>query len=70
MSLLSMKPCDILRRKETAFAQANLDRHSISDDDILAAIETHPILLEHPIIVSGNRAIIGYLAENALELLK
>ena len=38
-------------------------------EELLAAITQHPILLERPIFVVGDRAVIGRPPERVLELL-
>jgi len=59
---------EILRTKEDAYFNCGLSPES-SEAEILPAIVAHPILLERPIIVNGNRAIIGRPPENVRELL-
>lgn len=59
---------EILRTKEDAYVSCGLSPES-SEAEILTAIVAHPILLERPIIVKGNRAIIGRPPENVRELL-
>ena len=56
------------RRKESAFADAGLSNES-SDAEILDAIAAQPILLERPILVRGDRAVIGRPPERILDLL-
>jgi len=57
-----------VRRKETAFAEAGLDAAS-GHDALLDAVAAHPILLERPILVRGDRAKVGRPPEDVLELL-
>ena len=57
-----------IRKKEPAFREAGLSDAS-SEDDLLAAIAAHPILLERPILVHGARAVVGRPPERILELL-
>jgi arsenate reductase len=46
-----------------------LDLAKASPDDLLAAVAAHPILLERPIVVVGERAVIARPAERLLEIL-
>lgn len=57
-----------IRRHEPAYEQAGLSDAS-SEEDLLAAIAAHPILLERPILVRGDRAVVGRPPERILELL-
>ena len=59
---------EFVRSKESAFAEAGCGPKS-SEDEILAAISAHPILMERPILVRGARAAIGRPPENVVELL-
>lgn len=57
-----------VRRKEAAFAEAGLDEEA-KDGAILDAMAAHPILLERPILVRGERARVGRPPDDLLELL-
>ena len=56
------------RRGEPEFAAAGLSPAS-DDDALLDAIARHPSLLERPILVTGERAVLGRPPEKVLELL-
>lgn len=65
---LGIEPHELLRKKEAEYEEAGLDRGS-SREAIVAAIARFPRLLERPVIVRGERAVIGRPTERVLELL-
>jgi len=66
---LNLAPTDLLRRKEPEYKKARLDRPDVTDNDIITAMATHPILIERPIVVVGNKAVIGRPPESVLKLI-
>ena len=65
---LGMKPAELVRRGEAVFKE-NYAGRSLSEDEWLDALATHPILIERPIAVRGGRAVLGRPPEKVLELL-
>jgi arsenate reductase len=59
----------IIRSGEDAYKELDLSNSKLSEQQLIAAIVTHPKLLERPIVVKGNNAIIGRPPENVLPLL-
>ena len=59
-----MKPLDIMRKKETIFTDLQLDKKTHTDSEYIEFIQKHPILLERPILLRGERAVIGRPVEN------
>jgi arsenate reductase len=66
---LGMKPEQLVRRGEEIFKQQYAGR-VLSDEEWLAALAAHPILIERPIVVCGTRAVIGRPPEKVMELLE
>jgi|ERR1051326_119736 arsenate reductase len=66
---LGLKARDIIRDGEDEYAKLKLDDPILSGEKLLAAIIKHPILLQRPIVVRGNRAVIGRPPEKVKELL-
>lgn len=68
MELLGIDdPREMMRTGEPAYAELGLA--DASGDRLLEAITQKPILLERPIFVRGDRAVIARPAERVLELL-
>ena len=66
---LGVPVADLLRRGESEFKDAT-DLPETGDDAALAAwIAEHPIVLERPIVVAGDKAVIGRPPENVEALL-
>jgi arsenate reductase len=63
-------PRDVLRLREPLVAELGLlDGDGVSDDELIAAIAEHPRLLQRPIAVRGDRALLARPVERVLELL-
>ena len=66
---LDKRPKDFIRKLEGDFKENNIISH-IDDDKMLAlSIEKFPKIMERPIFVSGDKAIIGRPPENVLSIL-
>ena len=66
---LDKQPLDVMRKGEAVFKEMGLGDASTSDDARIAAMAEHPILIERPIVVNGDRAAIGRPPESVLEIL-
>jgi arsenate reductase len=66
---LGKSPVEFARIKQAEFAEAGLSAAS-SDEQIMAAMATSPILMERPILVRGDRAKIGRPPADVLLLLE
>lgn len=66
---LGLVPRELLRKGEDAYKEQNLEDTSMADSDIVAAMVKSPILIQRPIVVSGERAKIGRPPEQVLEIL-
>ena len=68
--MLGGRTRDLLRTGEDAYAELGLDDPDIDDERLLAAMHAHPRLIERPVFVHGQRAVIGRPPERVLELLE
>ena len=60
-------PLGMMRKNEPEFRRLGLS--SADRDQLLDAMVAHPILIQRPIVIQGDRAVIGRPPERALELL-
>ena len=67
IAVLKVPAKDLLRTKEKAFSGLNISLESA--EDVIHTLATHPELLERPIVVHGDRAVVARPPERALELL-
>ena len=65
---LGLSPAQWIRKGEAEFKAAHLDANS-PEDKLLDAMAKHPILIERPIVVRGDRAVVGRPPERVLKLL-
>jgi arsenate reductase (glutaredoxin) len=61
-------PRDVLRTREPAHAEHVAGRR-LSDDELIAVMAEHPELVQRPIVVRGDRAVLARPVERVLELL-
>jgi len=62
-------PRELIRKGEDAYKQMSLSDSALDDEALIDAIIQAPKLLERPIVVKGNKAVIGRPPENVLNLL-
>ena len=67
--LLGLRPKDFVRKSESDFKDNDLSRSLEDDDKIIDAMLLFPKIIERPIVVSGEEAVIGRPPENAQKLI-
>ncbi|WP_299591819.1 arsenate reductase (glutaredoxin) [uncultured Microbulbifer sp.] len=66
---LGINARDLLRKGEDAYKELNLKDSSHTDDALIQAMVSHPKLIERPIVIKGDTAVLGRPPENVLELI-
>ena len=65
---LGIKPIDLVRKNEAIWKE-NFKNKDLSDTDLLKAMINNPKLIERPIVINGNKAVIGRPPEKILEII-
>ena len=68
ISLLKIKPIELVRTKESIWIE-KFKHQSLSDTQIIQAMIDFPVLMERPIAVKGNKAIVARPLEKIKEIL-
>lgn len=66
---LGTGPREVLRTREPLVKELGLDREEVSDEELIARMVEHPVLVQRPIVVRGERAVLARPVERVLELL-
>jgi arsenate reductase len=69
LDLLGMEPRQLMRKREKEYEENNLGDPDLTDEQLIQAMVDHPRLIERPIVIHGNRAILGRPTEKVLEVL-
>lgn len=69
ISKLGLSVRDVIRTGEDAYKEQGLKNPGLPDDELLAAMVASPKLIQRPIVVKGDKAVIGRPPENVLGLL-
>jgi arsenate reductase len=58
----------LMRKGEAEYTELGLDAPALGQDALIAAMAAHPRLIERPIVVHGDKAVIGRPPEKVLAI--
>jgi len=67
--LLNKRPKDFVRKNEADFKENNIKDVIDNDIELINKMVNYPKIIERPIVVFGDKAVIGRPPENVIELL-
>lgn len=67
LSLLNISPLQLIRKGEAIFKE-NFKGKELSDEEYIQAMVDYPKLIERPIVIKDNKAVIGRPPSLVLEL--
>ncbi len=68
LKMLDFTPIQLVRKNEAIWKEQYKNKN-LSDDAIIKAMIAHPKLIERPIVIKGNKAVLGRPPENIIELI-
>ena len=66
---LGLEPRGLMRKKEAPYKALSLGDQGLTRAELVKAMVENPVLIERPVVLRGQRAIIGRPPENVLALL-
>lgn len=68
INLLNINPIDLIRKSEAIWKE-NYKGKTLSNPQIIDAMAKYPKLIERPIVIKGDKAVIGRPPEKILDLI-
>jgi arsenate reductase (glutaredoxin) len=68
LKMLALEPRDLMRKGEKEYKSLSLDAPKLTREQLIAAMVKHPILIERPIVVRGDKAVLGRPPERVNDL--
>jgi arsenate reductase (glutaredoxin) len=68
ISMLGIKPIELVRKNELIWKE-KFKNKTLSDDEIIEILIKNPKLIERPIVLNGNKAVIGRPSEKINDIL-
>ncbi|MFK7777827.1 MAG: arsenate reductase (glutaredoxin) [Gimesia sp.] len=65
---LKMEPGDLMRKGEEVYRELKLAEKELSREEAIAIMVAHPKLIERPIVIKGQQAVLGRPPENVKSL--
>jgi arsenate reductase len=69
LTLLGVEPQALMRKKEAEYKEAGLDQAGLTRAEQIVRMVAYPKVIERPIVVNGERAVLGRPPQQVLEIL-
>jgi arsenate reductase len=66
---LGISPRELMRKDEQIYRDLQIGKRELSDDELIRLMVENPDLIQRPIVVRGQRAVLGRPPENVEQLL-
>ncbi|UUX49985.1 arsenate reductase (glutaredoxin) [Nisaea acidiphila] len=69
LRLLDLEPRALMRKKEAPYKELELADNGKSQNELVAAMNAHPVLIERPVVIANGKAALGRPPEAVLKIL-
>lgn len=69
LKMLGISPRELLRKKEAVYSALGLDAPKLTHDNLIKFMADHPVLIERPIAMSGDKAVVCRPPEQVHDIL-
>ncbi len=69
LAALQMEPAELMRTGEAAYKELGLNAKVLSREEAIEIMVQNPVLIQRPIVVKGEQAVIGRPPENIRTLI-
>jgi arsenate reductase len=66
---LGISPRELMRKDEQIYRELQIGKRDLSDEELIRLMVENPDLIQRPIVVRGQRAVLGRPPENVEQLL-
>ena len=64
-----LAPRDVLSKRSRVYRERDLEHRDLEDEDLLALMVEEPTRLRRPLVINGDRAIVGHKADELQEMI-
>jgi arsenate reductase len=68
LAILNINPIELIRKNESIWKE-NYKNVTLTDDEIIDAMIKYPKLIERPIVINGEKAVIGRPPSKILDII-
>lgn len=69
LAKLGMKPIELMRTNEKIYKDLRIGQQQKSDEELIKLMVEHPDLIQRPIVIRGDKAVVARPTEKAEEVI-
>ncbi len=69
LNMSGMNARALMRDTEILFSELNLSNESMSEDELINVMHDNPILIQRPVVIKDDKAVLGRPLEKVIDLI-